>query len=312
MNLWSSQHLLAGILMLASAPVLSAPVEVDRPTQARLDIVTSPLASRTVLVSLSITAEVLDPSPLAHLSEDIFVAEATAHASSAERQRTQALLAADGNVSRKAAESADVQAATDQAHMRQLRMQLRLEWGATYASLTDEVLRQRVLSLVEGRTALLRAQILGIPAAGWAPTGGNITLVTGDTRTAHVLGALPRGTAGLAADWLLETNGDALVPGMHMTGDLDDETNHQTGVVLPRNAVDRWNGLAWAYIAVDATHFERRVVNPLRILDDGWLVGAPFKAGERAVTTGANAMMSIDVRGPGTAIDKAAAPDEDD
>jgi multidrug efflux pump subunit AcrA (membrane-fusion protein) len=254
----------------------------------------------------------MDPAPLARLAEDVAAAEATASASSAERQRTRALWSVDGNVSRKVVEAADAQASVDQAHVRQLRAQLRLEWGATYASLTGDVLRQRVLSLVEGHTVLLRAQVLGLPPAGWSPRGASLTLVNGGTRTARVLGSLPRGTSGLAADWLLEADGRALVSGMHMAGYLEDSTNHLSGVVLPRSAVIRWNGLSWAYVAVDATHFERRAVNPLRVLDDGWLVGAPFKAGEHAVTNGANALMAIDVQGPGTATDKASAPDQDD
>ena len=80
---------------------------------------------------------------------------------------------------------------------------------------------------------------------------------------ARVLSPLPRSSAGLAGGWLLEAPGAGLTPGMLLTARLQGSGTGASGVLLPRGAVVRWNGVAWAYVATDATHFERRAVTAL-------------------------------------------------
>ncbi|NUR22850.1 MAG: hypothetical protein HOQ08_08105 [Frateuria sp.] len=81
------------------------------------------------------------------------------------------------------------------------------------------------------------------------------------------------------------------------------------GVLLPRGAIVRWNGQDWAYVATGADRFERRAVTPRAMTPAGWVVGAPFKPGERVVVQGAEALIAVDAAPvPGAA---AAAPDED-
>lgn len=312
MNHGQSLRLSLALLIVASGASLEAPAaEVDRATQARLEITTSPVATRTNPASLTVTAEVLDPAALSKLVEDMAAADAAANASDAESRRTRLLVAADGNVSRKAMEAAEAQATADRAHARQLRAQLRSEWGSAYTAMSVDTLRQRALALTDGSKVLLRAQLLDVAPTGWSPSDARITLADGTMRKAHVLGTLPRATAGFAADWLLEAEGDGLVPGMHLTGQLDDAKHPLVGVLLPRSALVRWNGLTWAYVALDATHFDRRAVTPLQLAEDGWLVGAPFKAGEAVVTHGASALVAIDVSGAGNATSKGSKPDQD-
>jgi len=67
------------------------------------------------------------------------------------------------------------------------------------------------------------------------------------------------------------------------------------GVLLPRAAIVRWNGLDWAYVATGRTQFARRAVTARAMTPAGWLVGAPFKPGERVVVQGAEALIAVDV-----------------
>ncbi len=309
------QSLRRSIALLLAASLMSHQAhaaELDRGTQARLQVTTRPLSARTTPASLAVTMEVLDPAPLSRLVEDMAAADAAANASEAESRRTRLLVAADGNVSRKAMEAAQAQAAADHARARQLRVQLRSEWGGAYAAMSVDTLRQRALAFTEGSKVLLRAQLLEASAPGWSPADARIVAADGSVRKARVLSTLPRTAAGFAADWLLEADGDGLVPGMHLTGQLDDARHPLSGVLLPRSALVRWNGLTWAYVAVDATHFDRREVTPLQRVEEGWLVGAPFKAGDTVVTQGANALMAIDVSGPVKAPPKENQPDQDE
>jgi hypothetical protein len=81
---------------------------------------------------------------------------------------------------------------------------------------------------------------------------------------------------------------------MMLTAQLQGKGELLSGVLLPRSAVVRWNGEAWAYVVSDATHFERRAVKALAMTPTGWLVGEPFKAGEKVVTRGVEALIALD------------------
>lgn len=284
-----SRALLGAACALAAAHAVAT--EVDAATQARLGLGLTELRAAQAPVELAATAEVLDPSALAKSADDIAALQATADASNAEARRVQALFAADGNMSRKAVEAARAQAAVDQAKLQQARTQLRMDWGSAIAALDARTLHARAESLLDGRTAWLKAEPLTLPAAGFQAAGA--TLRSSDV-TARVLGPLPRSTSGLAGGWLLEAPGTDLTPGMTLPVRMRGAAAGTAGVLLPRSAVVRWNGVAWAYIATDATHFERRAVNALAITADGWVVGAPFKAGEKAVARGAEMLIALD------------------
>lgn len=314
MRSFNWQACLAGVLVgaLATSSVAATQTtELDRTAQNNLGLATVTLATRDVPQSIDVAIAVLDPAPLAKLADELIASHAAVNASTAESQRAEALLKADGNISRKSADAARVQAVADQAHWRQLRSQLRLEWGDALASMDDASLQQVVKSVVGGRLALIRAQPLTMRETSWKPTTARLRLLDGTSLHASVLGPLPSSVSSLGRDWLLETSSDALVPGMALTGVLEDENHRHTGVVVPRAAIIRWNGLTWVFVMVDATHFERRAISMSQALDTGWLVGAPFKAGERVVTTGANALMAMDAVGNEAPAKKASPTDQD-
>lgn len=291
------------LLMTSLAVANAAATEVDAAAQARLGLALVELHAAQAPVEVQATAEVLDPSALAKTADDIAALQATADASAAEAQRVQALFAADGNMSRKAVEGARAQAAVDKAKLQQARTQLRMDWGSAIAALDARALHARTESLLDGRTAWLKAEPLATPAPGFQ---GVSALLQPHDVAARVLGPLPRSTSGLAGGWLLEAPGANLTPGMTLTASLRSAAGGTAGVLLPRAAVVRWNGVAWAYIATDATHFERRAVHALAITLDGWIVGAPFKPGEKAVARGAEALIALDAAPP-----EAAAADQD-
>jgi len=285
----AARMLCAAWLIVASAT--AAATEVDAATQARLGLALAELHAAQAPLELSAAAEVLDPTTLAKAADDIAALQATADASRAEAQRVQALYAADGNMSRKAVEAARAQAAVDQSKLQQARTQLRMDWGAAIAGMDAGTLHARTEALLDGRTAWLKAEPLAAPASGFQPAGA--LLHPGDI-AARVLSPLPRSSAGLAGGWLLEAPGAGLTPGMLLTARLQGSGTGASGVLLPRGAVVRWNGVAWAYVATDATHFERRAVTALAMTAAGWIVGAPFTAGEKVVTRGAGALIALD------------------
>jgi len=297
---------LALLLVLLAGHAIAT--ELDAASQSRLGLRLATLAEGEMPPTARAVADVLDPVPLAKAIDELRAAQAAARASHAEMERTQALLAAGGNASRKALEAAQAQAASDQSRLRQARVALRSEWGDDLADMAP-ARRDRLLdALVAGRLVLLKAEPLGRPDTAFQVHAATLRMPHGADVPTQVLGRLPRSTSGLAAGWLLQADAGPLVPGMVLTAQLHGAGRPVRGVLLPRAAVVRWNGLDWAYVAIGATQFERRVVHPRAMIPAGWLVGAPFKRGERVVVQGAEALVAVDAAAvPGRAAD---APDD--
>jgi hypothetical protein len=289
--------LVVGLLIFA--PMAKAgTVEVTQSAQQRLDLHTVALAAASRPVQLPATMDVLDPAPLARLAEDIAVAEAAASTSAAEARRSEILFHADANVAAKVVEAARGQATIDAARVRQLRTDLTLTWGARLGRLEVATLRRTLVPYVNGERVLLRAQYL--QDVRTTPTGASVDVTGNPPVEATVLGRLPQSTTGLNPEWLLAASGADLVAGMHAVGYLRVASDRVAGLLLPREAIVRWNGLAWTYVQVDPTHFERRPVEPAQRLDDGWLVGSSvaLRPGERVVVAGASALLAIEAGTP--------------
>jgi hypothetical protein len=285
---------LAALALLVTLAGAAGATELDAAAQSRLGLRLATLAEGELPPATRAVADVLDPVPLAKAVDEVGAAQAAADASRAEAARTRALLASQGNASRKALEAAQAQAIADQARLREARIALRSVWGDDLEAM-DRQRRDRLIdALVAGQQVLLKAEPLGRPDAPMQVHAATLQMPHGVDLPAKVLGRLPRSTSGLAAGWLLQANAGSLVPGMVLTAQLQSDGKPVRGVLLPRAAIVRWNGQDWAYVATGANQFERRAVMPRAMTPAGWLVGPPFKAGERVVVQGVEALVAVD------------------
>jgi hypothetical protein len=70
----------------------------------------------------------------------------------------------------------------------------------------------------------------------------------------------------------------------------------RTGVVLPGSAVIRYGGKTWAYVQLGDDNFAR-VQAPLDYpMEQGWFLGSKIKAGQRVVVTGAELLLSEELK----------------
>jgi hypothetical protein len=275
---------LSGAPEAGAAPAL---LRLDAATQARLGVVTAPLAAARHSATVSGFARALDPGPLAQLESDLAAAAAAAAASQAEARRTRALNAADQTVSKQAAEAAQAQARADAAKLSLLRQRVALEWSPVLARLTDARRGRLVGEIAAGRAALVRIDVAG----GLAQGGGWATLeLPGGPARAQVLGP------ARAADARLQTTGLlALVTGPAAiqlgVGAVAPATlaadGGASGVVIPREALLRSGGRTWVFVRRDATSFERREVADGASDPGGLFVAGGFRPGEPVVTQGA-------------------------
>ena len=71
----------------------------------------------------------------------------------------------------------------------------------------------------------------------------------------------------------------------------------QTGVLVPRNAVVRFNGAAWIYLQTGEENFSRVEVALGSPLTDGWFVRAGLKSQDKVVIVGAQQLLSEELKG---------------
>jgi hypothetical protein len=288
--IFSLRGLALALSLAVAAPALAAPaiLKIDAATQARLGVVTAPLAAVRKVASVNGFARVVDPVPLATLDSDIAAAIAALATSQAEATRTRILNAADQTVSKRVAETAAAQARADAAKLALLRRRLGLEWGPSLQALSDARRGRLVADIASGRAALVRVDSSG----GLSSFRGTavIDLGTAGTARAAILGPARVGDPRLQSTGLL-----ALVSGpqaMRMgTGTVAPATlaagAEATGVIIPRPALLRTAGQTFAYVRRDAGSFERRPIMGGLADPAGLFVAGGFRPGEPVVVKGA-------------------------
>jgi hypothetical protein len=94
----------------------------------------------------------------------------------------------------------------------------------------------------------------------------------------------------------VEAEGFPLRPGTAVTGDLEPPGTARPGVVVPEAAIVRSGDRAWAYIQIAPTQFERRQLEMTIPAARGWFVTAGFAGGDQIVVTGAQALLSEELK----------------
>lgn len=98
--------------------------------------------------------------------------------------------------------------------------------------------------------------------------------------------------------WLYRVTGGwkGMRPGASVSAHVPDGKGKLRGVLVPSDAVVQWDALAWAYQEREAGRFVRVRVPTDHPVPGGWLVGAPFAAGDRVVVNGAGQLLSEEFR----------------
>ncbi len=275
---------LAGVaLPVAAGPVLTLPADA----QHRLGVATATLTAQRRAVQVAAFAKVLDPGPLAQLESDLDTAIAAAAASSAEAARARVLSPGSSAMSAKDAEAAISQARQDQIKVAQLRRQVGLQWGPGLARLPDVRRQALVKALSEGHAALVQVDTPDSEGQAGARTveidigsGSVHAPVIGPSRNAE-----PRlQSSGLIA---LVTGPQAILFSIGLTQSARiNQPSSQVGVILPRGALIRYEGLDWAYVRQGPTTFERRQVDSPTPEKDGDFVAQGFRPGEAVAVQG--------------------------
>lgn len=255
---------------------------------------------------------VLDPTPIVTLDGDLAAAEAALAASRAENERTQKLLAAGENTSRKIAETAQAQFRADEIKVDGLRRKAFIEWGAL---LPEDAAKRRefVEQLVRGEAALVRVDILPGDTITTQPKSARLLVIGREEQPVDTQSITP------AADTDPKTQAQGFVlrvdrppfplrPGMALTAWMALPEKPRAGFAVPRSAVLRHDGRTWVYVQEEEEKFVRKPValdTPLDG-DKGWFIvaeGGGIKADDLLVITGAQSLLSEELKAQGGAGD---------
>ena len=290
----------AACALCAAVSTARADVALDAAQRASLGIETATLAAVDAPERWPATAQVIDPTPLIQLLQDLRSAAAAADASQRELDRSTRLHAADANVSAKAVESAQAQAVADAGHFDALRAQLLANWGRPLVDMSDAARVRLVEAVLSGRATLLRAETTMPVPEGRIPHAAHLSTPDGGASwDAEVLGPAARASGQTIGDaWLLRVDA-VLQQGQLLVGELHDDEGALRGVAVPRGAIVRAEGGAWVYVEQPGTGFARRALRPCVWLDEGCLIVEGLSAGERVVTVGAELLPTLESGGAG-------------
>jgi hypothetical protein len=259
--------------------------------------VTNPAAA-TYSPELKGYGHVEDTAALAAAVSEVASDEAAYAASSNELERLKTL-AGQGNASARALQAAQATAEHDLLAIQAARDHLLL--STTPALMERGDLSGFVQSLTERKAALVRIDLPADEVPSATPLGARLVSLSGDRTDGEFLGvaaATDPGIQGRGYFFLVTSNAPDFTPGQAVTGYLKLPGDAVQGVVVPRDSVVRVEGAGWVYVQnAGAKSFTRTTVPLDRPAEDGWFVTNGLSAGDSIVATGAQTLLSEELKG---------------
>jgi hypothetical protein len=278
-------------------------ITVEAKLQQTIGLQTAGLEAAQLSPELKAYGRVLDPSGLASLVAEFVTADAASQASQAEFKRLK-ILAEQSNASERAVQTAQAAAVHDQAQLQSVRLRLLAGWGSAISQRSD--LPDLVAALGSQSSALVQVQIPAGYSLPGMPKNARLFALGDETKsiTAELLGSAPAVDAqmqGRGFLLLVTPNPAGLVPGAAVTAYLNFPGEPRTGVLLPRSAVVRFNAGTWIYLQTSDNTFQRQIVVLEAPLEKGWFVAAGLTPQDKVVVTGAQQLLSEELKGQGGA-----------
>jgi membrane fusion protein, multidrug efflux system len=239
----------------------------------------------------------VDPQPLSDLRVNLTKARAAAAEAQRDFVRQQELYAAGQGVSKEAVQEAQVIARSDEAAVMGFTAQANEQWGDVIAKwITNGA--PELGELFQVRSILL---LVSVPSNVTVPAPPEAVLVgtsrgkmTSARFVSRALRADPR-LQGESLFYMVTVKDSGILPGMNVDVlmPLGAET---AGVIVPREAVVWSRGKAWAYVERKPNEFTRCEIATDVPVEQGWFVTHGFAAGDRIVTSGAQLLLSEELR----------------
>lgn len=223
-----------------------------------------------------------------------------------EYDRLRTLNQDEGNVAAKRVQEAEAKVQIDRVSLDQAQAELdtlineaRQGWGPVLADWLIGEQAPTLTNLVDGEEVML---LVVLPRGQTLPeTGSSVRISTlqdgAEHRPANFVSAAPY-TDPLAQgeSYFYRTDAAGLRAGMRAEARIATSETSTNGVLVPDSAVVWALGAAWAYLALDDSHFARISVTTDTELADGWFVTDGPAPGEQVVVTGAQTLYAEEFR----------------
>jgi hypothetical protein len=242
----------------------------------------------------------LDPAPLAALLNELAAARAAYTASSNELARLKTL-AGQGNASARALQAVEAAAQRDQLSVQSGTDRLSLAWGKAVTEQPD--LPTFIQSVTSLETVLVRVDVPMGETLPAPPVGARLITVSGDSLEATFLGHASNvdpQMQGRGFLFLVKPNKSRLAPGEAVTAYLKLPGEPVPGVIMPREAVVRAEGAGWVYrLNPGGEGFARIEIALKHPTEAGWFITKGVTANDYVVVTGAQQLLSLELKGQG-------------
>jgi hypothetical protein len=276
-------------------------VELIRGEGARIGLETEVLTAVTQSQEFTAYGVVLDPAPLAALDTELTSTRAAVAASRAEYERGRLLHSEQQNVSLKDFEAARAKFQADQAQLNLQYQRLADEWGVRLSAMTPAERASLIDALTKRIAGIIRLSLPPGQSLSQEPREARIAVLGYETQplATRMIWSAPTADSHLQGQGFLlevQAQGFPLRPGTAVTGHLESPGTAKPGVVVPEAAVVRTGDRAWAYVQIAPTQFERRQLEVTMPAARGWFVTSGFAAGDHVVVTGAQALLSEELK----------------
>jgi hypothetical protein len=292
-------------------------VQLDAKAQRASGIETRAIVPASAPSDTVAYAVVVNPQPLFDLRARYLAARAEVEAaraaltrSSAERDRARALFEDDRNVSQSAVQSAEAARQTDEARLEAARHgadslagTLRAEWGPVLAGWAMEPASAEFARLASRNDVLVQAAVLG---QAFDPQASRILLAPIESpdkaSTARFVSVSPHADPAIQAQTFFYTApARGLRTGARLAAHVEPPASGEAGVAIPPSAVLWYGGKTWVYVRQDEDDFERREVSVQRETPAGFFNARGFAPNDAVVVTGAQLLLSEELRSPAKA-----------
>ncbi len=242
-------------------------------------------------------ARVLDVSPLATLLAELEAAQSSLAASAKEFERLKSL---GENSAPRALETAEAAMKRDQAALESVKARLLAGWGKPFTSRADLAALTRTLLAQEA--ALVRVDLPAGETLPSEPRAVRIAPLTGaaTTRDAELLGPAPTTDPQAQGQAFLALMRDLTPPpGTTLVAWLVLDGAAQKGFRLPRTAIVQYENGFFVFMQVGDTVFERKRIETAKSQHNGVFVISGVTADDRVVMTGAQQLLSEELKGAG-------------
>lgn len=273
-------------------------IKLEQEAQERAGLKIAALEPAELKPEIKAFGRVLDPSLLAMAMTDIATARAQFEASSRELARLKILHAQNQNVSTRALETAEAAAQRDRIAAEAAQLRLLSAWGKAIADRRD--LDVFIRQLVAQQAALVR---IDVPPSGnfkGDPSAARVQLLSSDEpMPADFIGPATAADAQtLGRGFLFLIRASSVPANAPVVAWLSAGGTAEKGAIVPRDAIVRHEGEAFIYVQSGADRFERKEMALEHPLEKGWFIEG-LKPGTKIVTTGAQQLLSEELKGEG-------------